>query len=341
MTPHDATPSQTRQRSSLPLVLAAGGSCFVIGIGLSIGYMQWQDQRNELARVSAILESLQQGGGFASDEAVTRNVPLSGLSLYAPEQALAPAPATKPAQGRTAVLAGLVQQATGTATGAQAPEVAEQIAPLAPKPVPAVAPRPADRIISAARAQIEAQMELMGAAVHGMKELAAAAVAGDYTLDADDTFANGKAGKLRLAFPRHARDQAQLEQLLADAAKADLIAFNPSVRGSDGTYDGPLILFDLLENYLSKGTPEERATAEAIREKSAALLAKYDPMGDELPTPSGQQYYTVEPGDSLAFISLQFYGRTNDFLKIFEANRSFLTSPERIQIGQRLLIPEA
>jgi len=53
----------------------------------------------------------------------------------------------------------------------------------------------------------------------------------------------------------------------------------------------------------------------------------------------GERVYIVEPGDSLAYISLQFYGKPSEFDRIFEANRSVLSSPDRIQIGQRLIIP--
>ena len=53
----------------------------------------------------------------------------------------------------------------------------------------------------------------------------------------------------------------------------------------------------------------------------------------------GVRVYTVEPGDSLAYISLQFYGRPNDYLRIFEANSDTLSSPDLIRIGQRLIIP--
>ena len=55
---------------------------------------------------------------------------------------------------------------------------------------------------------------------------------------------------------------------------------------------------------------------------------------------NGQRFYTVEAGDSLAYISLQFYGSTNAYEKIFDANRSAISSPNQIQIGQRLVIPE-
>lgn len=50
--------------------------------------------------------------------------------------------------------------------------------------------------------------------------------------------------------------------------------------------------------------------------------------------------YTVQPGDTLSKISKQFYGSANEYNKIFEANRDKLQSPDRIQAGQELIIPE-
>lgn len=49
--------------------------------------------------------------------------------------------------------------------------------------------------------------------------------------------------------------------------------------------------------------------------------------------------YTVKAGDTLSKISKEFYGNTNDYMKIFEANRGTLTDPNRISPGQELTIP--
>ena len=50
--------------------------------------------------------------------------------------------------------------------------------------------------------------------------------------------------------------------------------------------------------------------------------------------------YTVQPSDSLSKISKQFYGNANEFMKIFEANRTRLDNPNEIRPGQQLIIPE-
>ncbi len=49
--------------------------------------------------------------------------------------------------------------------------------------------------------------------------------------------------------------------------------------------------------------------------------------------------YRVQAGDSLSKISKQFYGKAGDYMKIFEANRDRLSDPNKIQVGQELIIP--
>jgi nucleoid-associated protein YgaU len=54
--------------------------------------------------------------------------------------------------------------------------------------------------------------------------------------------------------------------------------------------------------------------------------------------PSGQTY-TVKSGDTLSKISKQFYGDSNEYMRIFYANRGTLNDPDKIQVGQQLTIP--
>jgi len=49
--------------------------------------------------------------------------------------------------------------------------------------------------------------------------------------------------------------------------------------------------------------------------------------------------YKVQPGDSLSKIAKQFYGDANQYNRIFDANRSKLDNPDKIQVGQELVIP--
>jgi len=53
------------------------------------------------------------------------------------------------------------------------------------------------------------------------------------------------------------------------------------------------------------------------------------------------QYYTVVSGDTLSKISKQYYSDPNKYMKIFEANKPMLSSPDKIYPGQKLRIPPA
>jgi hypothetical protein len=51
------------------------------------------------------------------------------------------------------------------------------------------------------------------------------------------------------------------------------------------------------------------------------------------------QAYEVKSGDNLSKISKQFYGDPNEYMRIFYANRSTLVDPDKLQVGQKLVIP--
>jgi nucleoid-associated protein YgaU len=50
--------------------------------------------------------------------------------------------------------------------------------------------------------------------------------------------------------------------------------------------------------------------------------------------------YTVQGGDTLSKISREYYGDPNQYMKIFNANRSILKDPNAIRPGLELVIPE-
>ncbi len=65
---------------------------------------------------------------------------------------------------------------------------------------------------------------------------------------------------------------------------------------------------------------------------------------DKLQVPSVQvkvEYYIIKKGDTLSAIAKQFYGRANDYPKIFEANREVIKDPNLIFPGQKIRIPIA
>lgn len=49
--------------------------------------------------------------------------------------------------------------------------------------------------------------------------------------------------------------------------------------------------------------------------------------------------YTVKSGDTLSKISKQYYGDSDEYMRIYYANRDQLNDPDKIQVGQQLVIP--
>ncbi len=53
-----------------------------------------------------------------------------------------------------------------------------------------------------------------------------------------------------------------------------------------------------------------------------------------------KQYYVVQKGDTLQTISEKFFGTTQKWKSIYDANKHILKSPDRIRPGQKLVIPK-
>ena len=75
-------------------------------------------------------------------------------------------------------------------------------------------------------------------------------------------------------------------------------------------------------------------TAEISVDQSRAMGAAVGGAGGQ-----GGETYTVKSGDNLSKISKQFYGNANEYMRIFYANRTLLNDPDKIQVGQQLVIP--
>lgn len=239
-----------------------------------------------------------------------------------------------------AVLA--AQLADMQVTRAQSPDFLAIAAPAA-QPVPAVAAIPSASAVLAARTPTGPIEEVSKAAKtaeaiaianrNKMRMLTEGVVAGLYTVTAENPASGGT--RIALNSRNAASTAVELENLLATAAANGDIEVSQSISTSDGSVDSQTLLFDLVQRSLEDGNDKEIAAAQEMRRRAfAASAAKTEVIG-------GDRYYTVEAGDSLAYISLQFYGNTNAFETIFQANRSKIASPDKIQIGQRLLIPEA
>jgi len=51
-------------------------------------------------------------------------------------------------------------------------------------------------------------------------------------------------------------------------------------------------------------------------------------------------YHTVKSGDTLSGIAKKLLGNANRYMEIFNANKDQLTDPDKIKVGQKLVIPK-
>lgn len=144
---------------------------------------------------------------------------------------------------------------------------------------------------------------------------------------------NGK-DRVCLRLPHAEISQDEAADLIEQAAARGEIDLPEALTTADGSYDADTLIFNLVQTSLANdGTAEG---AEAAREMSRRAFAASAAKTSQV---AGERVYLVKAGDSLAYLSLQFYGRPSDYAKIFEANRKVLNSPNKIQVGQRLIIP--
>ena len=85
------------------------------------------------------------------------------------------------------------------------------------------------------------------------------------------------------------------------------------------------------------------AVSEASKNRIWDAIKAVDPtfadLKHDIEAQSGAQDYTVQPGDNLSKISKHFYGDANKYPVIAKANN--LDDPDKIKIGQKLVIPAA
>jgi len=88
----------------------------------------------------------------------------------------------------------------------------------------------------------------------------------------------------------------------------------------------------------------QAASAEAM-EKAVLMAGNVQGVSDvkidNLQTPANQEkveYYLIKKGETLSAIAKQFYGKANQYRKIFEANREVIKDPNLIFPGQKIRI---
>jgi nucleoid-associated protein YgaU len=88
-----------------------------------------------------------------------------------------------------------------------------------------------------------------------------------------------------------------------------------------------------------KATAVSEASKNRIWDSIKAVDPTYSDLKHDIEVKEGQQTYTVEAGDNLSKISKYFYGDANKYQAIATANN--LADPDKIKVGQKLVIPAA
>lgn len=124
-----------------------------------------------------------------------------------------------------------------------------------------------------------------------------------------------------------------IDALLNEAAGRGEITVPRALMTADGRVDTHVILGSIV--------------AQASKESGVPQAARAAPGGAGVEVRTVQRagesvqynFYTVSPGDSLGAIAVKFYGDAAHYSSIFNANRALLSSPDKLRIGQRLVIP--
>lgn len=119
---------------------------------------------------------------------------------------------------------------------------------------------------------------------------------------------------------------ARLQNVHIEGGKLLIRAEAPSEEAKNKIWDQIKLVDPSYSDLTADITVKPGAAGEAPRAQAAS-------------TQSGSQTYTVQAGDTLSKLAKQFYGDAGAYMTIFEANRDKLSDPDKIRVGQQLVIP--
>jgi nucleoid-associated protein YgaU len=103
----------------------------------------------------------------------------------------------------------------------------------------------------------------------------------------------------------------------------------------------------LVERVVGASPAATQTLLDNMAQRGQRFLSSVVPPQEEPPTdPPPQEppetpdeFYTVQPGDTLSGIAKKIYGDFRLWPIIYEANRDKISSPNLIRVGMELLIP--
>ena len=130
------------------------------------------------------------------------------------------------------------------------------------------------------------------------------------------------------------KSDSYINTLVNEAADTGQIRVPAALRNSDGRVDTATLIAALAQ--AASGASDDN-TARVVLPSGEGVEVRLVAESNGKMVP--YYFYTVQPGDSLGAIALNFYGDAAEYRRIFTANRRLLSSPDRIREGQRLRIP--
>lgn len=141
---------------------------------------------------------------------------------------------------------------------------------------------------------------------------------------------------LVVAALQEGRPDAEIDNLINTAALAGEVTVPEILVTSDGRVDTAV----LLQAIVNQANIAAGGDAPAVPDVPAGDGTGVEVRVVQRAAETEQyRFYTVSRGDSLGAIAQKFYGSVDKFPVIFSANRDILSSPDRIKVGQRLVIP--
>ncbi|PVA06295.1 LysM peptidoglycan-binding domain-containing protein [Thalassorhabdomicrobium marinisediminis] len=136
---------------------------------------------------------------------------------------------------------------------------------------------------------------------------------------------------------RAGESDGEIDRIVNEAAASGDLAVPELLVTSDGRVDTHVMLANIVtQAQIAAGGAAPAAPRVTPDNTQGMEVRVVQRATDEVQA----RFYTVQPGDSLGAISIKFFGVVSYYDAIFDANRSKLASPDRIRVGQRLVIPQ-
>lgn len=128
-----------------------------------------------------------------------------------------------------------------------------------------------------------------------------------------------------------------IDTIVNAAASAGTVAVPEILVTSDGRVDTTVMLNNIVSQAQIAAGGAAPAVPDVTPDNTRGVEVIVVQQADDAVQ---SRFYTVQTGDSLGAISIKFFGSTEFYADIFEANKGLLSSPDRIRAGQRLVIPQ-